>query len=236
MPHDIIDNRNEKLVDHLNCILGTAEAAKMAVGYFFLSGFGAVREKLATLKSIRILIGNTANRETIEQLSEACKRLELVRAAEEKERFQTKSVRRQRAEETARNLRQTIERMDQTDAEQGLVLDLIRLIEEKRLQVKVYTKGRLHAKAYIFDYPSQGHYEHGIAIVGSSNLSLSGVTHNTELNVVVQGNNNHAELVRWFDELWQESQDFDETLMNEMKQSWAVASVRLPSLARNPSS
>src|SRR5579875_1765772 len=54
------------------------------------------------------------------------------------------------------------------------------------------------------------------------NLTLSGVSHNTELNVVVQGNDNHAELVRWFDALWNEAQDFDETLMREMQQSWAV--------------
>jgi hypothetical protein len=52
------------------------------------------------------------------------------------------------------------------------------------------------------------------------------VTHNTELNVVVQGNDNHAELVRWFDELWKEAEDFDEALMHEIKQSWAVTSVR----------
>jgi len=69
-------------------------------------------------------------------------------------------------------------------------------------------------------------HENGIAIVGSSNLTLSGVTHNTELNVVVQGNDNHAELVRWFEDLWKESQDFDEALMQEMKQSWAVVPVR----------
>lgn len=42
----------------------------------------------------------------------------------------------------------------------------------------------------------------------------------------VAGNDNHAELVRWFDALWEEAQDFDETLMHEMKQSWAVAVVR----------
>src|SRR5207247_837916 len=89
-------------------------------------------------------------------------------------------------------------------------------------------------KAYIFDYGkvfgSDGRalerHEKGIAIIGSSNLTLSGVTHNTELNVLVQGNDNHAELVKWFDELWKESQDFDEALMHEMQQSWAVASVR----------
>ena len=55
---------------------------------------------------------------------------------------------------------------------------------------------------------------------------MSGVTHNTELNVLVQGNDNHAELAKWFDELWKESQDFDEALMHEMQQSWAVAAVR----------
>ena len=44
--------------------------------------------------------------------------------------------------------------------------------------------------------------------------------------MVVQGNDNHTELVDWFDELWNESQDFDEALMREMRQSWAVAAVR----------
>ena len=38
--------------------------------------------------------------------------------------------------------------------------------------------------------------EEGVAVVGSSNLTLSGISHNTELNVVVHGNANHDELVR----------------------------------------
>ena len=138
------------------------------------------------------------------------------------------------AGETAGNIRSAIELMDQTDAAQAVVTTLVRMVEEKRLKVKIYTKGRLHAKAYIFDYgkvfdksgkPMERH-ENGLAIIGSSNLTLSGVTHNTELNVLVQGNDNHAELGKWFDGLWDESQDFDEALMQEMKQSWAVASVR----------
>lgn len=53
------------------------------------------------MTSIRILIGNTSSREIVEQLSEAYKRLDLVQAAEEKERYQTKSTRRQRAEESS---------------------------------------------------------------------------------------------------------------------------------------
>ena len=44
--HDIIDNRNEKLVDHLNNILGTSERARFAVGYLFLSGLTSVAKRL----------------------------------------------------------------------------------------------------------------------------------------------------------------------------------------------
>jgi len=232
--HDIIDNRKEILVDNINRILSSTESARFAVGYFFLSGLTSIADKLKDVKELRLLIGNTTNRETLEQLAEGYRRLELVRDIAEAQSYPKRTEVRQIALETAENIRSSMELMDQTDEGETLMKEMVRMIEDKRLKIKVYTKGRLHAKAYIFDYgavydgagkPVERH-EKGIAIVGSSNLTLSGVTHNTELNVVVQGNDNHAELVRWFDDLWGESQDFDEALMYEMKQSWAVAPVR----------
>jgi HKD family nuclease/superfamily II DNA or RNA helicase len=232
--HDIIDNRKEILVNHINQILSSTEAARFAVGYFFLSGLTSIVDKLKDVKELRLLIGNTTNRETLEQLAEGYRRLELVKDAAEAQAYPKRTETKRMAAETAENIRSTIELMDQTDEGEKLVKEMVRMIEEKRLKVKVYTKGRLHAKAYIFDYgavfdgsgkPIERH-EKGIAIVGSSNLTLSGVTHNTELNVIVQGNDNHTELVHWFDELWDDSPDFDEALMEEMKQSWALAPVR----------
>ncbi|MDB4600762.1 phospholipase D-like domain-containing protein, partial [Akkermansiaceae bacterium] len=222
MPHDIIDNRDEKLVEHIKSILGSTDSARFAVGYFFLSGLEAIQDKLAGVQKLRLLIGNTTNRETIEQISEGYKRLDLVEAAEEREQFLKKAEKKRRSEETAGNLRKTIEVMDQTDDGVALVRTLIQLIEEKRLEVKVYTKGRMHAKAYIFDY-GEDNYENGIAVVGSSNLSLSGLSHNTELNVVVHGNENHQRLGKWFDDLWDEAQDFEAHLMDELQQSWAAS-------------
>ena len=74
---------------------------------------------------------------------------------------------------------------------------LVKLIEEKRFIIRVYTKSRLHAKAYIFDYPTE-RYDRGMAIIGSSNLSLSGLVDNTELNVEVHGKGNHEQLTKWF--------------------------------------
>jgi hypothetical protein len=232
--HDIIDNRNEKLVDHINRILGSTEKARFAMGYFFLSGLECLARQLAKVKELRLLIGNTTNRETLEQLAEGYRRLEMVVDEVEAQAYPKRTEAKRMANETAENIRSTMELMDQSDDGEELVKVLVRLIEGKRLKVRVYTKGRMHAKAYIFDYGDVydllgnlvERHENGIAVVGSSNLTLAGITHNTELNVMVQGNNNHAELVRWFDDLWEEAQDFDETLMHEMRQSWAVAAVR----------
>jgi len=224
--HDIIDNRTERLVDHINRILPSTEQAKFAVGYFFLSGLEPIQPFLAGVSELRLLIGNTTNRQTLEQISEGYRRLELVERAAEAMRNPKRVDQRRAVKETAHNASETIAVMDQTDEGEALLCTLARLIEEKRLKVRVYTKGRLHAKAYIFNYKQDGRYEKGIAIVGSSNLTLSGITHNTELNVVVQGNDNHAELTRWFDEIWEEAQEFDEIMMHEIQQSWALAPVR----------
>ncbi len=226
--HDIIDNRSATLSDTIRTMLGSTERAKFAVGYFFLSGFEAIGDKLADVKEVRLLIGNTTNQATIEQLAEGYRRLELVERAREQQQYHSDTALHARARlkqivtETVENARDALALMDQTDENVALVQTVARMIEEKRLKVRLYTKGRLHAKAYIFDYVEDGRYEKGIAVVGSSNLTLSGVTHNTELNVVVHGNENHAELTRWFNELWEDSRDFDATLMEEIKQSWAL--------------
>ncbi|NJM22970.1 MAG: helicase [Richelia sp. SM1_7_0] len=227
--HDIIDNRNQKLVDKINCILDSTEAAHFAVGYFFLSGFTAIAERLKNIKELRLLIGNTSNRETIEQIAQGYRRLELIEDKIEAQKYPKRTDEKRMANETAANIRSSIELMDQTDEAETLVQNLVEMIEEKRLQVRIYTKGTLHAKAYIFDYgkiyDDKGRVlerpENGIAVVGSSNLSLSGITHNTELNVVIHGNDNHRELTHWFDQLWDEAQDFNQALMQEMKKSWA---------------
>ncbi len=232
--HDIIDNRQQKLVDNINQILHSSEAAHFAVGYFFLSGFTAIAPRLATIPQMRLLIGNTSNRETIEQLAEGYRRLELIKDHLEAQEYPKRTERKQMATETAENIRSSVELMDQTDEAETLVKNLVQMIEEKRLQVRVYTKGRLHAKAYIFDYGTiynqQGQplerQEKGLAIVGSSNLTLSGISHNTELNVIVHGNENHTSLTEWFNQLWDEATEFDQTLMQSLKQSWAMIPVR----------
>jgi superfamily II DNA or RNA helicase len=231
--HDIIDNRHVKLAETVNRMLSSTEAARFAVGYFFLSGFAGMARKLSGVKELRLLIGNTTSRETLEQLAEGRRRLDLVAERAEADAYPKRTDTRAMVEKTAANVRSSIGLMDQTDENEELVRSLARMMEEKRVKVKVYTRGRLHAKAYIFDYApvfdatgkAVERHETGIAVVGSSNLSLAGLSHNTELNVVVHGNDNHAELVNWFDDLWKEAEDFDSALMAELRESWAAAAV-----------
>jgi hypothetical protein len=233
LPHDIIDNRTTKLVDQLRRFLDSSEAAKFAVGYLFLAGMEGIADKLEHVKELRLLIGNTTNRETLEQLAEGYRRLELVQDDVDRQSYRRRSDALQMAAETLQNLRDGVEAGDQTDQQERTIRRLAKMIQEKRVRVRIYTKGRMHAKAYIFDYGSvydshgtvKDGEEGGIAVVGSSNLTLTGVTHNTELNVVVHGSANHAALTAWFDELWDEAEDFVERLLVEMQQSWAMAEV-----------
>ena len=51
--HDIIDNRSERLVDHIIQILSSTEAVRFAVGYFFLSGHTSIAQKLDGVKELR---------------------------------------------------------------------------------------------------------------------------------------------------------------------------------------
>ena len=91
MPHDIIDNRREKLVEHIQTILPQADVCRFAVGYLFLSDLEAIGKHLAGVGELRLLIGNTCNRETIELLAEGRRRLELVEDRLEATRYAKKA-------------------------------------------------------------------------------------------------------------------------------------------------
>jgi superfamily II DNA or RNA helicase len=233
MPNDIIDNQNKKLVEVIRDIFPGTKAARFAVGYFFLSGLESVSDVLGNVQELRLLIGNTSNRETIEQIAEGYRKLEQIQQATEAQAYPKRVEQNLRARQTAEAVGESIEVMDQTDEAEHLVSLLVQLISQDRLKVRVYTKGRLHAKAYIFDYGpifDQGgnsipRQEKGIAVVGSSNFTLSGVNSNTELNVLVHGNENHAQLADWFEHIWAESQDFEQNLIEELRQSWPLAEV-----------
>lgn len=231
MPHQIIDNRTRKLSDEINQQLEFTEKAKIAVGYFFLSGLESIEQRLQVkesdgsfqIKEVRLLIGNVSNKSTIEELARGYRRLNAISKELERQNYPKSRERQIEVLKTLNDIRDVISDVEQNDENQRLIQLLHQMIVEQRLKVKVYVQSRLHAKAYIFDFKNPQPQSKGIAIVGSSNLSLAGLTNNTELNVYVHDNGeNHDELTRWFDNLWDDAEDFDTALFQEMAESWAI--------------
>lgn len=216
----IIDNsRDNLLITHVNKLLDNTEFSRMAVGFFYLSGFEAIREKLHKIKRLRLLIGNRTDQRTLEELVKGHLNKELTDKEIRKQNLQNAKQRKHALDLTKNEYAEDLALMEQNiNNEEGLSA-LWELIRDKRLDIKVYTKGILHSKAYIFDLPEKDYLD-GIAIVGSSNLSISGLQNNSELNVKVTNPNDYQEVRTWFDKLWDESEDFNESFMNVIQESW----------------
>ena len=87
--------------------------------------------------------------------------------------------------------------------------------------MRLYAQGRIHAKLAVVHYPEGHTSAPSLAIVGSSNLTLGGKAHPTELNVVVRDGESVIALEDWFRRLWDVSQDFHRELFEELGQCWA---------------
>ncbi len=85
------------------------------------------------------------------------------------------------------------------------VEEVVEAIAEGRIECRVYRRDKFHAKTYIthakFDVVGAQ------ALVGSSNFTKAGLTHNIELNIQVQSGREVAQLQDWFDAHWADAED-----------------------------
>lgn len=227
MVSDVIDNRRVRLVERVRDLLAEgATSVRFAVGYLFLDGLAPLRAELGKLEDVRLLIGNVVNRLTEEQVREEAETR--LRGGEgmvgpvvrEQEDFAAtlRETHSRAATVTALNLRRTLEEMPRDGESQALLLTLARRIADGALKVRLHTDGRIHAKLTLIGYPTGCQ----IAIVGSSNLTLGGPAHPTEMNVVVRDPESVTDLAVWYDALWETSQDFHRELFDELGQCWAM--------------
>ena len=218
----VIDNENVILLDQLKEILPDTNRASIAVGYFFISGFNAIMNSLNKLELsddsehvIRLLISLTTNRATAEALLASNESYNTTR----KNSRQVNSEEKGR-EATRNEVKRTLEYMSQTNEDQKAATKLVELIKKKKVQVKVYTKDQLHAKAYIFELDNRQLPK--LAIVGSSNLSISGIKEHTELNLRTNHPDDSDKLLEWFDRHWNDPscQEFTQEIADIIDESW----------------
>ena len=94
--------------------------------------------------------------------------------------------------------------------------------------MKLYVRQPLHAKLYLVH---NDNYPHPVyALMGSSNLTYSGLTGNGELDVAIDDSDNEKKLARWFDERWNDRFciDITQELIEVIDNSWASEKVIPP--------
>lgn len=218
--NNVIDNKKVVLKDELLKILPKTDTANIAVGYFFISGLSAIIESLKAVNKVKILISNTTDKNTAETLIEGFHSIKEIRNKIDKDNFVNEEKKSKIIQDSKDNIKQSLEHMNQTVEEKTVVESLIEMMEIKQVEVRVYPKEKLHAKAYIFQ-PKDTDFAQGMGIVGSSNLSLAGISHNSELNLKTHNPSDVNHLLIWFNELWNDGLEFTEDFNLILKNSWA---------------
>ena len=182
----IIDNSKLKLFEELNKILKEQKSLDIASAYFNIAGFQLIKDALSNTEKLRLLLGLSPK--TDERTPDV---------------FQPE-------EQYKKSFRLDLEEEPFERDKKEAVTALIDLLKDPAWEVRLYDKGFLHGKAYIFDK---------LAIVGSSNFTYSGFTSNTELNAVLD--EAHARYIReeWFEKFWQDARDFKEDLIKILDES-----------------
>src|SRR6266567_2202235 len=162
----VIDNQQHKMADVLNTLLShyKGQSLDVATAYFNVGGWQLLCDGLNGLGNFRLLLGD-----------EPAAGFDL--GLREVGAKPVKGLIRDLAKETfnEKTLRQ--------------VEDLVAFLRQDNVQVRLYTKGFLHAKSYLFY--SGGGFERFTpiaAIVGSSNFTRPGLQTNKELNLAHRAN------------------------------------------------
>lgn len=208
----IIDNLDNNIGDIIKDNLTKSQQIQFAVWFLFLSGFKDIFPWFQELEKIQLLIGNRTDKSTAKTLWKA---------------FENKLETPHEIETSKNQAKQDFwhdigTEFQQTEIDKSFLEQLYDIVKSWKLEIRIYTKATLHAKAYIFTAKPWS-LAKWRCIVGSSNLSKSGFYDNTELNVVVDGDDNYDKMQDWFKRLRDESHDFTEDLLETIDNSWIKA-------------
>ena len=92
-------------------------------------------------------------------------------------------------------------------------------IRSGRIECKVYAKKKFHAKAYI-THPKVKVIG-SVALVGSSNFTVPGLTENVELNIQIRAPGDVATLQKWFEHYWKEGEPISDDVIRVLQRQIA---------------
>ena len=220
----LIDNDKTLLEDVLLSTLPHVKSADFALGYFFISGFNVIIEPIKKLEKLRLLISNTTNQPTKEALIEGFKTLRAIKKELDEQEYPNQTKKEFLKKDAEENMTKSLELMEQTSDDQNVVKQLIDMMKNKKIEVRIYSKEKLHAKAYLFENKEETKLAtnlNGTGIVGSSNLSIAGLRQSSELNLRTSHEADYDALKEWFEKLWEEGLEYTEDFQTILEKSWA---------------
>jgi superfamily II DNA or RNA helicase len=222
----IFDNIDLKLLPILRDTLQDAKRADFCVGYFNLRGWRQLDQFVEQFSGeedgcCRLIVGmQKLPREQLRSLHS------LTDADDEMDNPTAARLRKQAAEEFREQL--TIGAPNNED-EAGL-RRLSQQLRSGKLVVKLFLRHTLHAKLYLI-YPKVPHPNlRAVGFLGSSNLTLSGLRYQGELNVDVLEHDATEKLEKWFGRVWKDQfcLDISQELAQLIDESWAREALLSP--------
>lgn len=215
----IIDNIDDRLLDNLKYSIDKAFRADFCVGYFNLRGWKSISNDINKFQggegnNCRVLIGMQKLPST--SLFEEFK---ILRRKKDDQISQEKIEPLKTI--IAREFREQLMIGKPTTADEKGLQQLRQQLLNEKVVVKLHLRYPLHAKLYLLyksdrDQPIIGY-------LGSSNLTLSGLKYQGELNIDVLDHTATEKLQEWFNDRWEDKfcVDISKELAEIINESWA---------------
>jgi len=189
----IIDNRaeegTEKVEEYLSRWCNFSERLDIATGYFEIGALRRMDKQWQKLDKIRILMGDETSKSTKSTILNAInsKLDESFDKEKDENHFMTG------------------------------IPEIMEAIRSKKIEIKVYTKHKFHAKLYITHPREELGLDASFALVGSSNFTIPGISKNIEMNVRIDPQAQVSQLRNWFEEFWEQGEDVSEEVFKTIE-------------------
>ena len=179
------------------------------VGYFRASGYLQLREHLAQIKQIRILVGIDVDRTTSD--------------AQRAIYFQLRPDDREVRDDHEQQFQTEVENSDYDAKTERSIQLFVEDLVDKKIVMKAHPTRKLHAKIYIFRPYEFNEHSSGEVITGSSNLTAAGLglkenESNYEFNISLRDYDDIKFATDEFEKLWSESVEILPTQLDHVLQ------------------
>ncbi|MFH1825515.1 MAG: phospholipase D-like domain-containing protein [Candidatus Firestonebacteria bacterium] len=227
----IYDNIENNLVQGLIDTLNLSKRADFCVGYFNLRGWKEVSDLIDKLPG-GIIIEGQEKKQRYCRLLVGMQKLPLDILRESFVSDEGKIIDHAKVNKIKKKLAQEFKEQliigSPSEIDEQALRKLSRQMKENKVVVKLYLRYQLHAKLYLA-YSDDVRVP-VIGFLGSSNLTLAGLSKQGELNIDVLDSDAANKLSNWFKERWEDRWCIDITkeLIEVIDNSWAADRLRPP--------